>query len=32
LAAAVEERHGWRKRIAKAVADDANAVNAGGGE
>jgi hypothetical protein len=27
LAAAVQEHHGWRKWIAKAVSDDANTVN-----
>jgi hypothetical protein len=27
LTAAVQEHHGWRKWIAKAVSDDANTVN-----
>jgi len=32
LAAAVQEHHGRRKWIAKAVSDDANAVDTVGGE
>jgi hypothetical protein len=28
----VLEHHGWRKWIAKAVSDDANAANAAGAE
>jgi len=32
LAAAVQEHHGWREWIAKAVSDDANAANAVGAE